>query len=303
MVATFDAIVIVGPTASGKSALALQLAAHVRGEIVSCDSVQVYRGFDIGSAKPTVAEQAGVPHHLIDVVSWRDPMDAGRYARLAAEVVPQIAKRGKIRIIVGGTGLYLRALLADRWHGELPKDPELRNRLDALSNLELLSELAKLDPARAAELHRNDRVRLLRALELATLLGKDWQCRTQKTPGLLRRPKIIYLAPERAALHQRIEQRVSSMLRDGLIDEVRGLQSEGCPRAARPMQAIGYRQVGDFLAGEISAAELPAKISAATRQYAKRQDTWFGKLNVACRLSSAAITPEQLRDLGADVGV
>lgn len=276
---TFDAIAVIGPTASGKSALAMQLAKERNGEIVSCDSVQVYKDFDIGSAKPTKAEQAEVPHHLIDVVTWREPMDAGRYARLAEAAIRDIRARGRLPIVVGGTGLYLRALVADRWHGDLPKDEQLRIQLEDQTNEQLIETLKKIDPERAAELHANDRVRLLRAVEIATLAGGDWREKQQKAEPILR-PHIIRLDPDRTLLHKRIALRAQQMLDLGLIDEVRRILASGCPPDARPMLSIGYKQAADYLAGTLPEPDIAEAITIATRQYAKRQNTWFKKLAV-----------------------
>ncbi len=295
-VRAFDAIAIVGPTASGKSALALQLATALNGEIVSCDSVQVYRGFDIGSAKPTPVEQGAVPHHLINMIDWRESMDAGKYARAAAAVLTDLRQRGRLPIIVGGTGLYLRALLADRWHGELPKDETLRASLNEQSNTQLQATLMELDPARARELHSNDRVRLLRAVELATLAGDNWRSEQASAPPLTS-PIIVRLEPERSLLHERIAVRAGVMLECGLVDEVRGLLAGGCPPTARPMQAIGYKQVVDYLNGTIAETELATTIAAATRQYAKRQTTWFKKLVAQFQLPLPPTTSSELAQL------
>lgn len=292
----FDAIVVVGPTASGKSALAMALAAHLDAEIVSCDSVQVYQGFDIGSAKPTRAEQQTLPHHLIDVATWPQPMDAGLYADLAMRAVSDIRARGKWPLIVGGTGLYLRALLADRWHAELPKDQELRDRLKPSSTEHLSKMLRKLDAARADQIHPHDRVRLLRAIELRLLSGPDWRQHQQKAEPLLK-PLLVWLDLPRPELHRRIAERVEAMLNAGLVDEVRALLAAGCPKDARPMQAIGYRQVLDYLDGQYDLPQLASAITIATRQYAKRQNTWFKKLPANAHIKSVADLQYTCKDI------
>ncbi len=290
-------IAVTGATASGKSDFALQLARCLRdkrgmkAEIVSCDSVQVYRGFDIGAAKPVSAEMAEFPHHMIDIVTWRDEFDAGRYATLARDVVSQIQARGALPIIVGGTGLYLRAFFGQGFSDNLPKDGALREELDSIATDTLFSELKRLDPVRAAQLHANDRVRILRAVELCRLtagpasshLKDHGQVTSRKTPER-EQTHLIFLNPERAILHERIANRVRTMLAKGLVQEVRGLLSGGCPPDAKPMQAIGYREVVAALAalpgsaGDLATVDLEAMaelITIATRQYAKRQTTWF----------------------------
>jgi len=293
-------IAVTGATASGKSDFALQLARCLRdkrgmkAEIVSCDSVQVYRGFDIGAAKPVSAELAEFPHHMIDIVTWRDEFDAGRYATLARDVVEQIQARGALPIIVGGTGLYLRAFFGQGFSDNLPKDGALREELDSIGTDTLFSELKRLDPVRAAQLHANDRVRILRAVELCRLTAGPASSRLQDHGQVTARKTqereqthLIFLNPERAILHERIASRVRTMLEDGLLQEVRGLLSAGCPPNAKPMQAIGYREVVASLTGsggygssggDLATVDLDAmaeQITIATRQYAKRQTTWF----------------------------
>ncbi|MEY4630554.1 MAG: tRNA ((37)-N6)-dimethylallyltransferase MiaA [Pseudomonadota bacterium] len=286
--------------------LARQLA-QVRGikaEIVGCDSVQVYRDFNIGSAKPSLSERSEFPHHLIDVVSWHEDFDAGRYATLAHETVSSIRARGALPILVGGTGLYLRAFLGQGFEADLPKDETLRATLQQISTEDLWQELESLDPARAAQLHPNDRVRILRAVELCRLTGKPVSAMMSlsgedagraATAGAQRtdvrqNTLIVFLNPDRAGLHERIAQRVDEMLASGLVEEVRGLLAAGCPLHAKPMQAIGYREVAAALQ-EQSTKSVTAGLHAgldstelqqvrdaiviATRQYAKRQITWF----------------------------
>lgn len=271
-------VVVAGPTASGKSSVAMTLAEKLGGEIVGCDSVQLYRGFDIGSAKPTVEEQRHIPHHLIDVVDWNEDFDARRYEIAATAAIQEIQSRGRLPIVVGGTGLYLRALWGENWHGDLPKDPKLREELAHLDLGELQQRLQKLDPERARQIHPNDRYRLGRAIEIATLTGGPVKSHTTE---LERRHHavMILMTPDRAILHQRIATRVQVMLESGFIDEVKGLLQAGCPVTAKPMQSIGYREVAMFLTGQMPQQDLAMAITIATRQYAKRQDTWFRKSN------------------------
>lgn len=297
-------IAVVGPTAGGKSDFALRLARRLRDErglrveIIGCDSVQVYRRFDIGSAKSSSDERAQFPHHLIDVADWNEDFDAGSYAVKAREAIAGIRARGAFPLIVGGTGLYFRALLGQGFEADLPRDGSLRIQLDSVSTAELMDELKLLDPVRAAQLHPNDRVRIMRAVELCRLLGGPVSAQMslpQPAPGQVGRAGsemtpmrqdtlVVFLNPERDVLHARIADRVKAMLDQGLVDEVRGLLAAGCPASAKPMQAIGYREVAEVLLaagnpdGNLTAsarAALVERITIATRQYAKRQITWF----------------------------
>ncbi len=279
-------LIICGPTGSGKSALGLKIAETFNGEIVSCDSVQIYRGFDIGSAKPTQDEQNRIPHHMIDIVNWSQDFDAGQYAVMARAAATQIRERGKLPIVVGGSGLYLRAFLGEGWHADLPKNDDLRKKLNEKTVDELRDTLEKLDPIRAKEIHPNDKFRLARALELLTLLGKPVREveRKGELPECLNDPYIIFLDPPRKYLHETILNRTKSMLATGLVEEVRSLLAEGCPWNAKPMQTIGYKETFRFLRGEFETSQLEELILFATRQYAKRQMTWFKKVNVSERI-------------------
>lgn len=261
-------ICIGGPTASGKSSLAMRIAQELGGEIVCGDSVQIYRGFDIGSAKPTPDEMKLVPHHLFDICDWSQTYDAFSYARDARRVILEIASRGKTPIVVGGTGLYLRALMGDAFDSG-PHDPVLRAELNLQTSAELMHELQETDPVRAAQIHEHDHFRLARAVEVARLGGGTG------VSELWFPERLILCSPERAQLHSNIAQRVAIMLENGLIAEVESLLAQGCTREAKPMQSIGYKQVAAFLHGELSREELPSRILFATRQYAKRQCTWF----------------------------
>jgi tRNA dimethylallyltransferase len=296
----FDLIAVVGPTGSGKSALAMRLAAALRGEIISCDSVQVYRGFDIGSAKPTLAEQKQIPHHLIDVVEWDQDFDAAIYADLAAKAIRDVRARGCVPIVTGGTGLYLRALLSEKWSVNLPKDEQLRTKLQMQPADELYRQLLKMDPVRASQLHPNDKFRVSRAIELVTLTRRPiHEIEEEKTSSEFH-PYIIMIEPPRGDLHVKIASRANLMLESGLIFEVEKLFANGVAKDCKPMQSIGYRQVADFLQGSISNDKLKDSIVAATRQYAKRQITWFKKVAVNVKLGewSAPDLFEQLHKDG-----
>ena len=277
MLSTKDRVIgIVGPTAAGKSALAMRLAAKLAAEIVICDSVQVYRGFDIGAVKPDAATRRQVVHHLIDSVTADEDYSAGRYRRTAQAVIAAILARGRTALVVGGCGLYWRALLGHEWHDAPPADMKLRAQLACSTSIQLAQRLRELDPQRAAQVHPADRMRLLRAIEIAQVSGKA-RHELPRVVGAALSPHVIYLKPPRGELHRRIAVRTQAVLAAGLIAEVKALLANGCPPQAKPMQSIGYRQVVAYLQGELAEKELATHIIYATRQYAKRQITWFNK--------------------------
>jgi tRNA dimethylallyltransferase len=280
-------LVIAGPTASGKSALGLELATRLNGEIISCDSVQVYRGFDIGAAKPTPEEQASVPHHLLDVVDPLESFDAADYAVLAKKAIADVHSRHKVTVVVGGTGFYLRALWGQAWDQNLPSDAQVRQQFVEMSKEDLYRLLSEKDPERARAIHPNDHFRLARAMELVTLIGGPLSSVGFGQETQLRDPEafVVILDPPRVELHDRIAMRTRQMLAGGLIDEVRSLLDRGIPPTAKPMQSIGYREVCAFLAGDLEESNLESAIIAATRQYAKRQTTWFRRVPADLRLS------------------
>ncbi len=276
-------VVVVGPTASGKTGLSLELAEAFGGEIVGADSVQIYRGFDIGACKPTAAERARAPHHLIDTLAPDDPCDAGRFVQLADAAIADILSRGRRPIVVGGTGLYLRALL----HGlsEIPAiDAEVRQRvLDEVAQRgpEVAhARLALVDPEAARRIAPSDRQRISRALEVHDQTGEALS-RFQAAHGFApRRYEALALAVNwpRERLHARIEARVDQMMRDGLEGEVRGLLASGLSPTLRPMRSLGYREMVAHLREGLPLAETVEAIARGHRQYAKRQLTWFRKL-------------------------
>jgi tRNA dimethylallyltransferase len=273
-------VAIVGPTASGKTSLALRLARERSGEIVSCDSLQVYRGLDIGSAKATGEERAGIEHHLLDVADPGEVFSAADYARLARAALDGIRTRGRLPIVAGGTGLYLRALLVGLFEGP-PRDEALRRRLEGLANRfgdpRLHRLLGRVDPVAAARINPRDRVRVVRALEVYRATGRPLSDQQQEGAEPLRgyRTLVIGLDPGRAALRAAIEARTREMIAQGLIDEVRGLLSRGTDPRARPLQAIGYRQALSVLQGEMTLRDAEGAIVTATLRFAKRQMTWF----------------------------
>lgn len=285
-------IAIVGPTAAGKSALALRLALERHGEIVSCDSLQVYRGLDIGSAKATAGERSRVPHHLLDVVDPGQDFSAAAYARLAREALTGMSTRGRLAIVAGGTGLYLRALLEGLFEGP-SRDDALRARLEAMAsrwgNARLHRVLARVDPQAAARIAPADRVRIVRALEVFRATGRPLTAHHREAAAPLEgfRVHVIGLAPARDALRAAVERRTDEMLSRGLLEEVRGLLAAGCPPEARPLRAIGYRQALDVLAGRATVDEARRDIVASTMQYAKRQLTWFRHQTQAAWFASA----------------
>jgi tRNA dimethylallyltransferase len=270
-------VFLAGPTASGKSGVALALAEKIGGEILSVDSMQVYRGLDIGTAKPTAADRARVPHHLIDVVELTEPFDAAKFVELAEKAVAEIQSRGRVPIFCGGTGLYFKAFLEGL--GEAPPaDPALRAELEAAPLDDLLRELETRDPATFARIDRQNPRRVVRAVEVIQLTGRpfseqraEWQSKVQSP-----RSKVVFgLSRSGADLHARIHARVDDMFRRGLVEETRRLLPLGLEQNRTAMQAIGYRQVVEHLRGERSLPETIELVKIKTRQYAKRQLTWF----------------------------
>ena len=284
-------LVVAGPTASGKTSLGISLALALDGEIVSADSMQVYRRMDIGTAKATPAERARVPHHMLDVADPAEEYSVSRYVEEAARCCEELISRGKVPVVVGGTGLYIDSLLSGRSFGPRAEDPSLRASLnekyDTLGGEALLEELHSFDPERAALLHSADKKRIVRAIEVYLLTGETITAHDAATRSLPPRYEPLFLIPgfhDRALLYQRIDSRVDDMVRQGLFDEVRSLLASGVPPTATSMQAIGYKETAACLQGEFSAEEAIARIKQASRRYAKRQLTWFNRRADACRL-------------------
>jgi tRNA dimethylallyltransferase len=271
-------VAIVGPTASGKSALALRLARERGGEIVSCDSLQVYRGFDIGSAKPSLEERRMVAHHLVDVVDPGETFSAADYARLARAALRDIRNRGRLAIVAGGTGLYLRALLQGLFLGP-SRDEALRDRLlgmaERFGDARLHRLLGRVDPEAAARIRPRDRVRVVRALEVYRATGRTITAQQREGADPLEgfRALVVGLDPDRAALREAVEARTRRMLREGLLEEVRRLR--GVKPEPRPLRAIGYRQAVSVLRGEMGLEAAKRQIVTETMRFAKRQMTWF----------------------------
>jgi tRNA dimethylallyltransferase len=269
-------IVLAGPTAVGKSAVALQLAGILGGEIVSADSMQVYRGLGIGTAKPSAAERARVPHHLIDVAELAETFDAARFCQLAREAVADCRQRGRVAILCGGTGFYLTAFLEGL--GEAPKgDPALRARLAATPLSELLRELERRDPVTYRRIDRRNLRRVVRAVEVIRLTGRPFSAQqARRSPGAAaERVPCFGLTREAEDLRSRINARVDDMFRRGLVAETRALLAEGLGENKTAMQAIGYRQVVEHLQGRLLLPETIELVKVRTRQFARRQMTWF----------------------------
>lgn len=273
-------IAIVGPTAAGKSAVALRLARERGGEIVSCDSLQVYRGLDIGSAKASPQERREVPHHLLDVVDPDADFSAADYGRLSRTALREIEARGRIPIVAGGTGLYLRAFLSGLFEGP-PRDGSLRRRLEAMAErfggARLHRLLARVDPPAAARIHVRDRVRVVRALEVFRATGRpiSEHHQTGADPLLGFAVLILGIAPGREVLRAAVERRADDMFERGLVDEVRGLVARGYGPELRPLRAIGYRQAVSVVYGDATPEEALRDMVTETMRYAKRQMTWF----------------------------
>ncbi len=289
-------IVIGGPTGAGKSAAALKFATMYGGEIVGADSVQIYRGFDIGSAKPTPEEMALVPHHMIDVADPDEDFSAGRYQKEARAVIQDVEKRSARPVVAGGTGFYIKALLEGLFEGPA-KNVEIRARLQAMESEEpgvLHRYLTQVDPSTAQRLHPNDTVRIVRALEVYEITGKSlswWHERHSSKPW---RPAIyIVVDPGEPELSRRLESRVEQMLRDGFVEEVEALLDKW-PETCKPFSTVGYKQVVQYLKGGLSKKDLPEAILRAHRRYVKQQRTWFRRKGI--HLPNSEATLQYLRD-------
>ena len=275
-------VVVVGPTASGKSALGARLAERFGGEVVACDSTQLYRGFDIGTAKPTPSERHGIPHHLMDVLSPQEEATAGRYRQLALSVLAGLRQRKRLPVFTVGTGLYLRALLEGL--ADVPqRSGELRGRLRASAEEHppghLHRILKRLDPEAAAKIAPADEQKLIRAVEVCVLTRRPVSevLRAGRTPLKAWRAVKIGLMPPRQKLHERIHARTDAMLGQGWMREVQALLESGMSQNSKPFDFIGYRQLRAVLRGEITFEQAREAIQQATRRYAKRQLTWFRK--------------------------
>ena len=272
-------ICIAGPTASGKTALAVELAKEFNGEVVSCDSMYVYKGMNIGTAKPTMEERQGIVHHMIDVAEPNEDFSVSRYCAMASPIVDDIVARGKTAIIAGGTGLYMDSLIKGNDFAPFPSTG-VRERLEQQADTEgmdaMTAWLRSVDPEAAERIH--DRKRILRALEVYLETGETITEHNRRTQAIPPKYSPLWLGldfADRAELYRRIDLRVDIMLRQGLVDEIRQLLKSGIPEKATAMQAIGYKEFIAALKGQTTIAEAAEEVKISSRHYAKRQLTWF----------------------------
>lgn len=277
-------LVIVGPTASGKTRMAVELAQRHNGEVISADSMQIYRTMDIGTAKPTQEEMGGIPHHMIDVADPEEDFSVARYVEMAVRCVDDVLARGKLPIVAGGTGLYIDSLLSGRTFAPFSPDSALRGELERelaeKGGQAMLEALAQVDPEAAQRLHPNDHKRIIRALEVYRSTGKTITQHNRETQAIPPRYDALTIGlafQDRQAMWQRIDQRVDEMVAAGLEDEVRRLLTSGISPKCTAMQAIGYKEFTQALSGEMTWQEAADVVKLRSRQYAKRQLTWFGR--------------------------
>lgn len=275
-------LVVTGPTATGKTALSVELAKKLGGEIVSADSMQIYRGMDIGTAKVTKAEMQNIPHHMIDIADPSEDYSVSRYVEEADAAVRGILSRGRLPIVAGGTNLYIDSLIAGLDFAEKTEDAALRESLnkqyDDMGGEAMLEHLRGFDPERAAKLHPADKRRIVRAVEIYILTGETitrHDEETKKRPKRYDAVKIALTFADRAVLYDRINARVDKMVSDGLFDEVKGLLDSGLSPACTSMQAIGYKEPAAYFRGEMSRDAAIELIKLSSRRYAKRQLTWL----------------------------
>ena len=288
-------IFLAGPTAAGKSAMALELALRLGGEIISVDSMQVYRGLDIGTAKPSAEEQKRVRHHLIDVADLDQSFDAAQFVRLAGEAVKDIQSRGRTPIFCGGTGFYFKAYLEGLGDAP-PSDPVIRAQLAATPLAELLEELARRDPATFESIDRQNTRRVIRALEVIRLTGRPFSEQRARWGTMPQELGVRLVGVTRPAgeLVERIHRRVEEMFRKGLVAETQSLLQRGLEGNPTALQALGYRQVVEHLRGERGLAETAELVRIRTRQFAKRQLTWFRR---QMRLEWVTVSGEGVQDV------
>ena len=275
-------LVVAGPTASGKTKLAVELALRHNGEVVSADSMQIYRTLDIGTAKPTVQEMQGIPHHMLDVVEPEEDFSVARYVEMASVCIDDILSRGKLPVLAGGTGLYIDSLLSGRTFAAFSSENSLRSRLQERAQQEgsavLWQELEKVDPESAARLHPNDEKRIIRALEVWEQTGMTITEHNRMTQSLPPRYDALTIGlrfARREDMWERINRRVDEMMQQGLVDEVRTVLERGIPADCTAMQAIGYKEMVQAVMTGGDVLEAAEEVKLRSRQYAKRQLTWF----------------------------
>lgn len=289
-------LILSGPTAVGKTELSLKLAEAIGGEIISADSMQVYRGMDIGTAKLPESERRGIPHYLIDIINPDEPWDVTRFTGLAEEAISAIRGKGNIPIVVGGTGFYIQALVKGLTFDEEPRDDGYRPVLENTSTEELAALLSSVDPASAKTIPVGNRKRMIRAIEYAHYHGEPISAlneRQRNQPSPYRYAYFV-LTMERAAMYERIDRRVTQMLENGLVDEVRSLLDSGYREDSVAMLGLGYRQLFPYLRGECSLEEAADRIRLETRHFAKRQMTWFRREPDVIFLDKDKYTEEEL---------
>lgn len=272
-------VVIIGPTAVGKTKLSIELAKQYNGEIISGDSMQIYREMDIGTAKIRQEEMEGIPHHLIDIRNPDQDFSVAEFQELVREKITEIASRNKLPIIVGGTGLYIQAAIYDYHFSEAPSNPDYRKNLEKRAEKEgnqaLHDELVRIDPQSASEIHPNNVRRVIRALEIFHCTGKTKEeTQANQSPELLYDTALIGLTMERDQLYERINRRVDIMVEEGLLEEVRSLYNRGL-KECQSIQAIGYKEIYQYLDGLVSYVDAIDMLKQNSRRYAKRQLTWF----------------------------
>ena len=275
-------IVVLGPTAVGKTALSIALAKRFSTEVISGDSMLIYRNMDIGTAKPSIEEQDGVVHHLVDIIEPTESFDVTTFIEMARAKIRKINERGQVPILAGGTGLYIKALLEGYQFNVTPQNEAFRQEMETVAREqgveELHRRLAEVQPETAARLHPNDIRRVIRALEVATFGGETVSQEKEDETACLYDVAVIGLTSERSLLYERINQRVDQMMADGLLDEVKGLLESGVPADAQSMKGIGYKELVAYLDGKCTLEEAVDEIKKGTRHFAKRQFTWYRKM-------------------------
>lgn len=293
-------LILVGPTASGKTAISLPLARRFNGEIVSADSRLFYRSMDIGTAKPTAAERAAIPHHLIDLCEPDEVISLGEYQRLAYQTIDEIVARGRLPILVGGTGQYVMAVVEGWGIPEVEPRPSLRAALEALGETEAFRWLVALDPAAAERIDSRNLRRVVRALEVTLTAGRPISALQRKSPP----PYDIFMIGirrDRQILYERIDVRVDRMMAEGLLDEVRQLDEAGYSRGLPALSGLGYRQLLAYLDGETTLDEAVARIKFETHRFARYQDTWFRSDDERITWFDLDTTPDPLEAISAQV--
>lgn len=297
---TLPLVVIAGPTAVGKSDIAVELALRLNGEIISADSVQLYKYFNVGAAKLTKEEQKGIPHHLFDILEPDQPFSVAQYQDLARKKIQEINERGKLPFLVGGTGLYIQAVIDPFEFPETKGHEEIRSKLREIwskgDREELYQRLQKIDPVSAERIHPNDFRRISRALEVYFLTGRTISSYINKRKKSLYNLVMVGLTRRRAELYHRIEARVDKMFAEGLVEEVKSILNKGYDAKIKPLQSLGYKQVVEYLRGDCDLTTAIARTKKATRNYAKRQMTWFSRDDRIQWFFLSNESPQQLLD-------